>query len=139
MCFFTSYTHSFPLSFFRSHSLDEIIVLLIYIYSLMGDECSHSNTEERNFQECLMDAILAEDKPSDLITELGKNALAFLVGSLCLFVLPHSSSATVLEYKKLKKKKTWLCSLIFTLKYYMYIKIIEEMKFLLFCNYIMTF
>ncbi|XP_072016358.1 LOW QUALITY PROTEIN: sec1 family domain-containing protein 2-like, partial [Amphiura filiformis] len=54
----------------RSHSLDEVIVLLIYAFSLMGDECSHNGSEVRKIQECLMDAILADEKPSQLITAL---------------------------------------------------------------------
>ena len=72
----------------RSITLDDIIVLLIYTYSLMGDESSHSATEVRKIQECLMDAILADEKPSELITMLGEefNSVSFIhLGNACCY------------------------------------------------------
>ncbi|XP_033643614.1 sec1 family domain-containing protein 2-like [Asterias rubens] len=50
------------------HSLDIILLLLIFAYSLAGDDSVNFDLDERSLKNLLVQAILSEQEPSDVLT-----------------------------------------------------------------------
>ncbi|XP_022085168.1 sec1 family domain-containing protein 2-like isoform X2 [Acanthaster planci] len=52
-----------------AHSLDTILLLLVFAYSLAGDDSISFDSDERSLKTLLVQAILSEQEPSELITQ----------------------------------------------------------------------
>ena len=59
----------------RTHSLDAILLLLVFAYSLAGDDSENFDLDERSLKNLLVQAIMSEQEPSELILSFGESKM----------------------------------------------------------------